>query len=171
MANVLFPGDAPRAPPNVPLGHRNVTSSNHPFLATEPAQVDASALARRNMHRRADTNDMLAGPNGDSAAQRQVIGRDTAIEHLGHLPHFLADGEIAHAHLAKRAVHVGEEFVDQGLPERLLLTLEPVKHEKGMQRNHVKAPVKRVCHTPVGIEDRVPRGSHNCFVTASLGSG
>jgi hypothetical protein len=72
MGDVLFPGDAPRASPNVPLGHRNVTSSNHPFLATEPMHVDASVLARRSMHRRADTSDMLAGPVGDSAAQLQV---------------------------------------------------------------------------------------------------
>lgn len=73
MANVLFPGEqSASAAPHNPH-HRNVTSSNHPFLGDRGSAADQPATGRRPVRGRADTADLLAGPS-DDAPQQKLVG-------------------------------------------------------------------------------------------------
>jgi hypothetical protein len=76
MAAILFPGEQHSVRQQVPVGHRNVTSLNHPFLSgasSDTPRSDAHATGRRVMRGPPDTNDLLSGPADDAPAQ-QLVG-------------------------------------------------------------------------------------------------
>jgi outer membrane protein assembly factor BamE (lipoprotein component of BamABCDE complex) len=104
---------------------------------------------------------------------RFSICRHAAIIGLGHLAHFLADGEIAYAHLAQGAVHVGKELIGEGLRQLLMVFFaqQPVQHKKQVQHDHLKSAVNRIRHAPFSIKPVLPRRGHNCAIEGFNRSG
>src|SRR5690348_13671552 len=67
-----------------------------------------------------------------------------------------ADAEIADPHLAQRAIEIGEDSVEQTLAEPARpgpVVLEPMKTEKRMKTNQLKATVYCVRHTVIREEN------------------
>ena len=93
---------------------------------------------------------------------------------LGQPLHPLADAKIAGSHFPQIAVHVVEHHVEKLLGEagaHLMLALEPVQHQKGVERDHLEAPLDRIGHAQGGEKLRLARLPHHFKVEAMRGVG
>ena len=98
---------------------------------------------------------------------RRLIGLPPSIQRLPHRLVLAAHGDVAHAQLAQRVVHVEEHRVEHRLRQRLpviLLAMDAVDQQEGIQPDHVEPPIHGIGHVQRGVIERVPRGANGSRV-------
>ncbi len=89
----------------------------------------------------------------------ECVGRNSAVEALGHALDPFANTKIARAHLAQAAVHIGEKVVVQLLSQavcRRVGGLQTVQHQEDVKGDHLVAAINAVGDMMIPVEAWVP---------------